>query len=99
MALKRNFLTGTLFAYAKVEFVNYSKEEPIQIQFQIFEKDSANPSYLKKIGTAQTFLADPTDLASPFNIDTLTEAGNNVLKAAYLWIKAKIDLFRDFEDA
>lgn len=108
MALNRvNTTDPNKATYIRVENINHHRNSHFQIEIKSFTQilnfvaDPAQPdlSEFTPIEGGQNYhipILDPS--FADFALDNLDEIGMNPFKAAYEWLKANVDLYRDFTD-
>ncbi len=98
MSLRRNYESSSKYLYAKIINVFYQKDLPLDITIEMWEKDDADELHNVKLGGNHNYRASHPETNDPFAIEALNVADMNIIKSCYNYIKANIDLFRDFID-
>lgn len=99
MALKRNYQSGTKYAYVTACRVIYGKGLDVHIDICVVEKDYSDSEYLGQESRRTTRCStSDASYSSHFSIETLNSADSNIIKKSYEYLKTLED-FRDFVDA
>jgi len=99
MALKRDYLEGTKYSYARISFVHFHKDEVINISVQITERDYSDLEYcVEKNSLTFKYTQSKPWFLDYFALSVLNAVDKNIIQQAYLSLKDKEDLFRDYVD-
>lgn len=95
MAIKK-IISETRYLYAVIRRVEYEKNRAKCVFVFTEEREIEENSLIHR----DEFAFQPLDSEqSYFQIETLDGAGENVVRAAYLWLKTHKPIFQGWEDA
>jgi hypothetical protein len=92
MAIKKQ-IDGNFYLYGVIVRMEYSKDRPMAVAFSIRKLDSSGQIY--DIDTTHYSLPE---VYEEFGIEALSEEGNNLYKAFYIWLKQHKPIFSDWVD-
>ena len=97
MALKKQ-TTEEKYLYAKIENLNYSKNNLINFSVAIYEKKILDNLVLNANSIQFYIDESKKDSLDKFSIVEMDKENNNIFKIAYVYLKENVSLFSDFED-